>query len=115
MLVVLLVVRGLPSTLAAPTGVDRGGARRRSALLGATGLPIIVAVTAIGVDEEILTTANAALLVGAGMLSVLLFPLIAMTLRGERSTSRRAAPLEDDLRVSSSPRCFDDAPQPALR
>ncbi len=41
-------------------------------------------------------SANAALLVGAGMLSVLVFPLVAMTIRGERSTSA-AAPLEDDL------------------
>ena len=65
------------------------------ALFASTGLPIIVAVTAIGVDEGVLQTSDAALLVGAGMLSVLLFPLIAMTLRGER-TMRVSAPVEDD-------------------
>lgn len=94
-LVVLFVVRGLPSTLAAPEGSSRRD-RLSIALLGATALPIIVAVTAIGVDEGILSTAASALLVGAGMLSVLLFPLIAMSIRGER-TVRTAEPVEDDV------------------
>ncbi|MCW3492466.1 cation:proton antiporter [Microbacterium sp. SSM24] len=93
-LVVLFLVRGVPSTLAAPPGATRRD-RLSIAFLGATGLPIIVAVTAIGVDEGILSSASAALLVGAGMLSVLLFPLIAMTIRGERSKSP-AVPVEDD-------------------
>lgn len=94
-LVVLLLVRGLPSTLAAP--VDASVRDRMSlGLLGATALPIIVAVTSIGIDEKILSSANAALLVGAGMLSVLVFPLVAMTLRGERAVRTRE-PEEDDL------------------
>lgn len=82
-LVVLLIVRGLPSLLAAPEAATR---RDRAAivLLGATGLPIIVAVTAIGVHQGLLRSGVAAALVGAGMLSVLLFPAIAMGLRGER-------------------------------
>lgn len=90
----LFVVRGLPSMLAAPRG-STGRERLSVALLGATGLPIIVAVTGIGVDEGILTSAGAALLVGGGMLSVLLFPLIAMTLRGERGAVH-VGELEDD-------------------
>jgi Kef-type K+ transport system membrane component KefB len=94
-LAVMFVVRGLPSSLAAPEGSTRRD-RLSLALLGATALPIIVAVTAIGVEEEILSAANAALLVGAGMLSVLLFPLLAMSIRGERSVGVRA-PVEDDL------------------
>lgn len=87
-LLLLLIVRGLPSTLAAPAG---SSARNRIAtgLFGATGLPIIVAVTAIGVDAEALTTGIAAALVGAGMLSVLIFPLVALTIR--RSHERRLA------------------------
>ena len=94
-LVVLVIVRGVPSMLAAPEGSTRRD-RLSMALLGATALPIIVAVTAIGVDEGILSTATAALLVGAGMLSVLLFPLLAMSIRGERRVGA-VAPLEDDL------------------
>lgn len=81
--IALLVIRGSAAQLSAPTGA---GARERTsiAMLAATGLPIIVAVTAIGVDEKILDPAIAASLVGAGMLSVLIYPLIAMTLRGDR-------------------------------
>ena len=83
-LIALLVVRGVPSAFAAPEGSSR---RDRWALffLGATGLPIIVAVTTIGVEHEILPTGIAAALVGAGMLSVLLFPFLGMALRGDRS------------------------------
>ncbi|MEJ3404519.1 cation:proton antiporter [Rathayibacter sp. YIM 133350] len=78
-LLLLLVVRGLPSTLATPSG-SAWPDRSSMALLGATGLPIIVAVTGIGVEEGDLTTGTAAALVGAGMLSVLLFPLIGLAL-----------------------------------
>ncbi|MCH6231961.1 cation:proton antiporter [Microbacterium sp. CFH 31415] len=94
-LVVLFLVRGLPSTLAAPEASTRRD-RLSVALLGATALPIIVAVTAIGLDEGILSSAAAALLVGAGMLSVLLFPLVAMSIRGERRVGS-AVPVEDDM------------------
>lgn len=55
-------------------------------LLGATGLPIIVAVTQIGVEREILSSATAAALVGAGMLTVLIFPALGLAQR-RRDTS----------------------------
>lgn len=82
-LVALLVIRGAAAQLSAPTGSsvrDRGAL----GLFAATGLPIIVAVTAIGVEQQMLDSGVAAALVGAGMLSVLLFPVLAMSLRGER-------------------------------
>lgn len=83
-LIALLVIRGSAAQLSAPPGAS---ARDRAALglLAATGLPIIVAVTAIGVDQDMIDTGTAAALVGAGMLSVLLYPLIGMTLRGDRA------------------------------
>lgn len=93
-LVTLFVVRGLPATLAAPEGSNRRE-RLSIALLGATGLPIIVAVTAIGVDEQIMTTAQQSVLVAGGMLSVLVFPLAGMALRGERLQARPT--LQDDM------------------
>ncbi|WP_173924237.1 cation:proton antiporter [Agromyces sp. Marseille-P2726] len=79
-LLLLLVVRGIPSMLAAP---PRSSRRDRVAigLFGATGLPIIVAVTAIGVEHGDLSPGTAAALVGAGMLSVLIFPLVALAVR----------------------------------
>ncbi|KRA25577.1 sodium:proton exchanger [Microbacterium sp. Root61] len=83
LLVLLLIVRGLPSTLALPVGSSRKD-RMAMLLLGSTGLPIIVAVTAIGVDEGLISSGMASALVGAGMLSVLLFPLIGMSLHGDR-------------------------------
>ena len=82
-LLALLLIRGSAAQLSAPAG-STGRDRAALGLLAATGLPIIVAVTAIGVDEKLLDTATAAALVGSGMMSVLLFPLIGMTLRGER-------------------------------
>jgi Kef-type K+ transport system membrane component KefB len=48
------------------------------ALLGATGLPLIVAIVGIGVDRGAITDDVGASLVGAGMISVLLFPLLAI-------------------------------------
>jgi Kef-type K+ transport system membrane component KefB len=95
----LLVVRGAPSMLAAPPG---SGLRDRIAvgLLGATGLPIIVAVTSIGVEQQLIPSSTASVLVGAGLLSVLILPLVGMSLR-RRSTgepARRSAPvIEDDF------------------
>ncbi len=79
-LLLLLIVRGVPSMLAAPPGSSHRDVAA-TALFGATGLPIIVAVTAIGVDAGDLPSGTAAALVGAGMLSVLCFPLVALLLR----------------------------------
>lgn len=77
---VLIVVRGIPSMLAAPAGASWRG-RIAVGLMGATGLPIIVAVTTIGVGEGVLSSGMASVLVGGGMLSVLVLPLVAMGLR----------------------------------
>ena len=92
--VLLLVVRGIPSLLAAQPDASRRD-RIATALFGSTGLPIIVAVTAIGVDREELDTGTAAALVGAGMLSVLLFPLIALAIRRTGDRSRRRTMTDD--------------------
>jgi hypothetical protein len=73
--VLLLLVRGLPGLLSAPPG-SAAADKRAMVLFGATGLPIVVAVTAIGVESGDLPPATASALIGAGMLSVLLFPLL---------------------------------------
>jgi len=77
-LVLLLLVRG-SSTLFTSGGLPKPD-RRAVLLLGATGLPIIVAVTNIGVEAGDLAAGTAAALVGAGMLSVLVFPLIGLAM-----------------------------------
>lgn len=81
LLILLLVIRGIPGGFAAPRGSSFAD-RRALMLFTATGLPVIVAVTAIGTDENYIPPGMAAALVGAGMLSVLLFPTIAMSQRG---------------------------------
>ncbi|GAA4758916.1 cation:proton antiporter [Gordonia alkaliphila] len=90
----LLVVRGIPSSLAAPDGASR---RMRAAVgvMGATGLPIIIVATESGVSLDLISTTTATVLVGAGMLSVLLFPLLAESLRRRDEASRvESAPPE---------------------
>jgi flagellin-like protein len=95
--VMLLVIRGLPSLLAAPPGSSRRDLVA-TAFFGATGLPIIVAVTAIGVDQGDLPSGTAAALVGAGMISVLVFPLVALAVR-RRPPAARARTDGEDVRV----------------
>jgi len=93
-LVLLLIVRGLPGSLAAPPGSTVAD-RASITLFSATGLPIIVAVTGIGVSAGDLEPGTATALVGAGMLSVLIFPLVALVLR-KRSSDGGARPADPD-------------------
>ncbi|ROQ32458.1 transporter (CPA2 family) [Streptomyces sp. PanSC19] len=79
-LVLFLVVRGGPIGFLAPRDLGRED-RRGLVLYGSTALPLVVAITTIGVDDKEMTAGEAAALVGAAMLSVLLFPLLAMKLR----------------------------------
>jgi Kef-type K+ transport system membrane component KefB len=79
----LLLVRGLPALL-----YRRVLDARHTAVAGimqATSLPFIVAATAIGLDLGLMDAAESAALIGAGLLSVLIFPLLGLTLlrRGE--------------------------------
>ena len=94
-LILLLAVRGLPSLLGAPPG-SAGADRRAIVLFGATGLPIIVAVTDIGVSDGTLPVGTAAALVGAGMLSVLLFPLLGLGQHRRAPDGRTTAPDTDE-------------------
>ena len=87
-LLALLLVRGLPALLYMPSLGRRGVTA--AALLQATSLPFIVAATQIGVDIGQLSSVNAAALVCAGLLSVLLFPPTALGLLG-RSRSEEEA------------------------
>jgi len=77
-LLALLAVRGLPALL----GLRAHGTRPALALalLQATSLPFIVAATQIGVALGTLSSVTAAALVCAGLLSVLIFPLLALGL-----------------------------------
>jgi Kef-type K+ transport system membrane component KefB len=89
-LLLLVIIRGLPSLLAAPPK-STAGDKRAIVLFAATGLPIIVAVTGIGRDEGLITSGIASALVGAGMLSVLLFPLLALRQSQRHSSGTKQA------------------------
>src|SRR5918992_1354723 len=77
-LLALLLARGLPAALYRPMVGDR--CSLAAGLLQATSLPFIVAATGIGIELEILSPAIGAAMVVAGLLSVVLFPLGALTL-----------------------------------
>lgn len=79
-LVLFLFVRGLPMWLLAPGDLTR---RDRSALVlfGSTALPLVVAITTLGVQDGKVGSGEAAALVGAAMVSVLVFPLVGLRLR----------------------------------
>ncbi len=78
LLLALLLARGLPALLyLRPLGRD--GATI-AALLQATSLPFIVTATQIGVGIGAIRPATAAALVAAGLLSVVVFPPIALGL-----------------------------------
>jgi Kef-type K+ transport system membrane component KefB len=78
-LALFLVVRGLPALLVRQD-LDLS-ARVALALLSATQLPLVVAITEVGLRNGGLRPETAASLVGAGMASVLLFPIAALAMR----------------------------------
>jgi Kef-type K+ transport system membrane component KefB len=77
-LAALLVVRGVPAFLYRPLIGNRRSII--AGLLQATSLSFIVAATQIGRELGLITRATGAALIAAGLLSVLIFPVIALTL-----------------------------------
>ncbi|MFI5616744.1 cation:proton antiporter [Streptomyces sp. NPDC051567] len=94
-LALFLVVRGLPIWLLAPRDLGR---RDRSALVlfGSTALPLVVAITTLGVQDKVVEPGEAAALVGAGMVSVLVFPLVGLKLRALAASRSGARPQEGE-------------------
>jgi len=85
----LLAVRGLPALLYRPL-VARAEVPA-AGLLQATSLPFIVAATAIGRELGVVTPQNQAALIAAGLLSVVIFPTLALALL-RRGSAPRPAP-----------------------
>lgn len=86
-----LVVRGLPALLLYRSVLPRRG-RAEMMLLTATALPLLVALAEIGLSSGTMLPENAAALVGAGVLSVIVFPAIAVSLA--RSGDSRLRPTD---------------------
>jgi Kef-type K+ transport system membrane component KefB len=84
----LLAVRGLPTLLIYRSTLPLTD-RVELTFLAATALPVLVALSAIGLANGTMLPENAAALVGAGVLSVLVFPAIATSIH--RRTVRAQA------------------------
>ena len=88
-LVLLLMIRGLPVLVVYRRAL---AIRQRTQLMlfTATTLPLIVALTEIGLNNGTMLPENAAALVGAGVLSVLVFPFVAVVMDRPDTQPRRA-------------------------
>jgi hypothetical protein len=75
-LLALMIVRGAPAVLYVRTVGRRGAVA--DGLLQATSLPVIVSAASIGVALRVVAPRTAAALVAAGLLSVLIFPVLAL-------------------------------------
>ena len=106
----MLLVRGVPALF-----VYKGllPARQRTSLmfLQATALPLLVVITEIGLSSDRMTQQNATALVGAGMVSVLAFPLIGFAILGRDGDGDGDDELDadgDEPRTAAGPEAFGE-------
>ncbi len=90
-----LVVRGLPAMLLYRRVLQ---VRQRAALAfySATELPLVVAITTIAIEAGEMKSSTAAGLVGAAMLSTLIFPFVALAFQNRAVAAGETGPPEDD-------------------
>jgi len=108
-LILFLFVRGAPAVLLYRTKLDRR-LLAPLAFFSATALPLIVVITELGVQTGRMRPENAAALVGAGMLSVLLYPLLGFALlRRAGVVSGEPAERDTDLELDAADDLEDGA------
>jgi len=78
--VLFLIVRGVPALVLYRNVLERAE-RIPLAVFSATELPLVVAITTIAVDEGHMRSGTAAALVGAGILSTAILPIVGLQLR----------------------------------
>jgi Kef-type K+ transport system membrane component KefB len=96
----LLVIRGLPS-LVIYRRVLPLRQRAEMTFITATAMPLLVAIAEIGLRDGKMLPANAAALVGAGVLSVLVFPAVATAL-ARKDRARTAPPEAEAAEVAAA-------------
>ena len=84
-----LVVRGAPALLLYRKELPVASVRA-FALLQSAALPLVVVITGIGVETGQMRSDNAAALVGAGLLSVVLFPIVGLALHAKDPDANEA-------------------------
>jgi Kef-type K+ transport system membrane component KefB len=87
--VLLLAVRGVPALVLYRRDLP-AAQRAQMMLLTATALPLLVALAEIGLRNGTMLRENAAALVGAGALSVLVFPMAAVAIERRRRAAGRS-------------------------
>src|SRR4051794_6434761 len=104
--VLLLVVRGLPALLVYRRALSMTR-RVQMMFITATSLPLLVALAEIGLRNGTMLPENAAALIGAGVLSVIVYPAVAVAVGAGRAARDQA--------TSSSPEPQNEpvAPGPA--
>lgn len=101
-LAALFVVRAVPALLYRSVLTWRGVAA--SGFLQATSLPFLVTVSTIGVTLGVITPITGSALVSAGVLSCMIFPLVALSLlRQEAPASPPAAETKADVNKETAP------------
>ena len=102
-LALFLVVRGLPTLLARREVPP--GTLAPLALMAASALPLVVAITGVGVETGRLDSDTAASMVGAAMLSVLIYPALALFLlkRAEKEGEIAPEPVPADSGPGGTP------------
>jgi Kef-type K+ transport system membrane component KefB len=80
--VLFLIVRGTPALLLYRSVLD-DRERIALALLSSTQLPLVIAITTVATAGGHMRTSTAAALVGAAVLSTLVFPVLGLRLRGD--------------------------------
>jgi Kef-type K+ transport system membrane component KefB len=88
--VLLLVIRGVPSLFLYRRDLP-AVQRTQMMFLTATALPLLVALAEIGLRNGTMLRENAAALVGAGALSVLVYPMAAVAIERRRRAAARPA------------------------
>ncbi len=83
-LALFLVIRGAPALLLYRAELAHLRDRVALGFFSAAQLPLVVAITTVALETGNMQSETAASLVGAGMLSTLLFPLIGLRLRRDR-------------------------------
>jgi Kef-type K+ transport system membrane component KefB len=91
-LALFVVVRGLPVFVLYRKAIPPSD-RLPLAFYSATALPVVVAITTVGLETDRMKPENAAALVGAAMASVLIFPLAALSLRRRSTESSAPVPV----------------------
>ena len=93
--VLFLIVRGAPALLLYRGALPAARDRLALVFFSATQLPLVVAITTIAVDGGHMRSSTAAGLVGAAILSTLIFPFAGLYLR-------RSQPRDDETAVATN-------------